>query len=755
MRAYTGGSDHDRTRRSSLRDLVLGLFAAHGCGDDDEHPVVDAGRDGATVDGGTEAGSFSTDTPDGGGEAGPAATFALTILHTNDLHSHLWGHNPEADYTPATPNDDATVGGFARLATAIGTQKAMAQAAGNPVLLLDAGDFMMGTLFQLAATTNATELQLMQAVGYDASTLGNHEFDWTPRGLAAILKAAATKGVTLPLVASNLRFNPAAPEDDELEAFKDPGPHQDQAGEDAAKRAQGRLLRPARQPGPDLRALGQAADVRSHRHDGHGSVADLRANDHVDLVIALSHSGISEQGQGEDRALAAAVPGIDVIISGHTHQKLTQPVTVGTTLIVTAGAYGEYLGRLDLEVRKTGGAVSGVAVKGYQLLPIDDQTPGNPQTQAAVDSAVAGLDMALAPAGLSYKKAVAETSFDLLVPPFVETTVGDLVTDAFRATTTALDPTDPPALAVEANGQLRAPLFKGKTGVLWFSDLYRVTPIGIGPDGKPGYPLITYYLNGKDLKAGLEVGAGAMSPPLGDDAYFLQLSGLQADYKRSNPLFQRVTAARLVPPTGPPVAIDLTDTTKCYKVVTTLYLGALFSLVSTVSQGLLSVQAKEKDCQTPVTNLETHLVDAIPPPPASRSSSSTRRSSATSRSCPTPISTACPRCQPRTPRPRAASTRPPEKRGLDHANHRPPFRGAGCGRRRRMHARRRHRSSTGGDGVRSGRGPAARAGALLRGEGPDDRAYRLGARASPYPPIATTRRRCPRPSASSTSICNR
>src|SRR3954453_4176982 len=77
---------------------------------------------------------------------------------------------------------------------------------------------------------------------------------------------------------------------------------------------------------------------------------ELREVDHVDLVIALSHSGIDAQGHGEDADLAAAVPGIDVIVSGHTHDVLPQPAKVGDTLIVTAGSYSGYLGELSLTV---------------------------------------------------------------------------------------------------------------------------------------------------------------------------------------------------------------------------------------------------------------------------------------------------------------------------------------------------------------------------------------------------------------------
>ena len=131
----------------------------------------------------------------GRGRRGAGDHLSLTILHTNDLHSHLWGHSPEADYTPATLDDDPTLGGFARLAAAIKAERA---SAGADVLLLDGGDFLMGTLFHLAGTSKAPELKLMQALGYDAAAIGNHEFDFTPAGLAAGGRGRPHRGGDLP-----------------------------------------------------------------------------------------------------------------------------------------------------------------------------------------------------------------------------------------------------------------------------------------------------------------------------------------------------------------------------------------------------------------------------------------------------------------------------------------------------------------------------------------------------------------------------
>ncbi len=534
----------------------------------------------------------------------------LLVLHTNDIHSHLMGHAPERDYTPGEAGDDATRGGMARLATAIGRARALAGAAGTPVLQLDAGDFMMGTLFELLANREATELAMMQALGYDATTLGNHELDWTPLGLAAILQAAASKQITLPILSSNMSFSEADAGDDALEDVA--------AATGALPRKLiktvgeikvglfGLLGANAVEVTPQSSPLAfEPIDAAAER-----MVAELREVDGVDVVIALSHSGIDREGRGEDAVLAAAVPGIDLIVSGHTHDTLEQPVQIGDTLIVTAGSYSAYLGALELTITKpaqAGGRAS-LAVDGYTLFDIDDTLPADAATQAGIEQYIAGLDAAaLMPQGLGYRQVVAETSADLLLPALEEAPVGNLVADAYRTVVSALDPSEPPALAFDANGQLRAPILKGSTGEIWFADLFRVLPIGIGPDGVPGFPLVSFYLNARDIRSGLELNG---APELTGNDVFLQISGMQVEYDASRPRFQRVSRLSLVTG-GAPIELDVADRTTCYRVVTTNYVAGLLGLVSGRTGGLLSVEAKDADCTTRV-NPVTRLIDADP-----------------------------------------------------------------------------------------------------------------------------------------------
>ncbi|HEY7375639.1 MAG TPA: bifunctional UDP-sugar hydrolase/5'-nucleotidase [Polyangia bacterium] len=545
--------------------------------------------------------------PDGG-DAGPepGTPQKLLILHTNDIHSHLMGFAPEADYTPASPNDDATRGGMARLASAIGAAKASAAADGTPVLLLDAGDFMMGTLFEFLATKASPELKLMQGLGYDATTIGNHELDWTPHGLAGILQAAVTNGAMFPILSSNMNFSATDPGDDDLKAIADMGVIQPKLIKMVGGLKVGffgLLGANAAQVTPQKAPLTfDAIDVAAAR-----MVKELRETDQVDLVIALSHSGIDHTGQGEDAVLASKVPGIDIIISGHTHETLDQPVKVGGTLIVTAGAYTGFLGEMSLTVTPSGTPGMppvDVTVDDYKLLTIDDMITGDPTTQGAVDAYIGGFDAALMSSGLAYKAVVASTGGDLGLPARQEAPVGNLVTDAYVAIAAAVQPSDPPVLGVEANGQLRAPIIKGTTGKIWLADLFRVTPLGIGPDQIPGYPLVTFYLNAKDIRSGLELGG---APEVVSNDLFLQLSSKwKVTYDLSKPLFGRVTSVKLNDQ-----ALDLADTKTCYKVVTTNYVAGLLGVVEMQTSNLLKVQAKDQDCMT-LIDPTTRFVDADP-----------------------------------------------------------------------------------------------------------------------------------------------
>lgn len=539
---------------------------------------------------------------------GDTRSSSLVILHTNDLHSYLMGHDPEADYTPLSPNDDATVGGFARLAAQISNERAAA--AKTPVLLVDSGDFMMGTPFEVLALSKAAELVEMGWMGYDAIDLGNHEFDWSPRGLAGIIAAARAGGFSVPLLASNMQYDPVSPADDDLQLLEFAGAIQRTTIKTLSNGLRvgifGLLGKSAAQVTPQARPLtfaDQAATAQA-------IVDRLRNVDKVDLVICLSHSGTDESGHGEDEDLAQAVgaagrPGIDVIISGHTHVALTNPVQVNNTLIVQAGSYGTNLGRLELRVSR--GPNAAVSVSSYKLIPINDSILGDGPTQARVDRYIDAVDSLVAP--FRYRAVLSNTSFDLPAPVFGESGLGNLVADAYQAVVSGIE--GPVDLAVESSGNIRSGILKGTTGRVWFADLFRVLPLGIGPDARPGYPLVSFYVSGRELKAGMEI-TGASTDVLRSNDYFLQVSnGTTVTFAFAAAPFNRVRSIRLR--SGD---VDLADTSRCYKVVSTLYLGSLLGLVSQFTGGALSITPKLSDCQTPIRDLNTRIVRFGGPPAA-------------------------------------------------------------------------------------------------------------------------------------------
>ena len=535
----------------------------------------------------------------GGGRSGsgPDASRKLLILHTNDLHSHLNGHDAEADYSPLTTGNDATIGGIARLAAQVGRERAGAGSAS--VLLLDAGEFMMGTPFEALALSASAELAEMSRMGYDAITLGNHEFDWTPRALAGIIGAAVGAGAQTPIVATNLQFDPVSPADDDLQRLETLGYIQRKLvktlpnglkvgifglmGKDAINAAA--AAAPLTFADPILTAQAMADQLRNI--------------DKVDVVIALSHGGIDAAGKGEDADLAKAVGGpgkanIDVIISGHTHVALDQPVRVNSTLIVQAGSHGENLGRLEIDVPTAGGSVSALS---YRLVKIDDTIAADPVTQARVDGYINMIDALINP--FKYRQPITRTNFDLKRASFVETTIGDLVTDAFRTAASALD--GPVDVAIVSNGEIRTNIAKGATGVVWFADAFRVVPLGIGPDARPGYPLVTLYLNGRDMKAAMEVGAAAVDV-FGAET-FLQVSGMSFAYDPAAPPFNRV---KTVSVGG--AAVNLNDTTRCYKVAASLFVASAMAQIRLFTAGALSITPKLADCATAVTDVSTRIL---------------------------------------------------------------------------------------------------------------------------------------------------
>jgi 5'-nucleotidase/UDP-sugar diphosphatase len=528
----------------------------------------------------------------------------VTIVHTNDMHSHLQGFSPEGDYSPLVTGNDATIGGISRLASLI--RGVRAQRA-NPVLAIDAGDFLMGSLFHMVSREEAVELRLLKAIGYDAVGLGNHEFDLMPDGLARILSSAYDRGGMPLVVFSSAVFDAKNAKDDSLQQAFDRGLVKRHAVIDAGGLKVG-LFAVIGDNAAEVAPFASPVTFRPAAEVAKEMVSLLREQEKVDLVVCISHSGLwDDPEKSEDELLAKAVPGIDVIISGHTHTKIDKPRVVAGTIIVQAWEKAKQLGVLDLAVD-----AGKVSLKAWRALPVDDATAGDWLVQGAVDAAIAEIDRAvLAPHGLSYHQEIVETSADMAMTND-ENGLGNLVADAIRwyANRAAADSPDPTRVAVafESNGIIHDDIRKGTTGRIQVSDLFRVLPLGVGMDGTMAYPLIGVYLTAGEIKKALEI-VTSIYPMKGSD-YFLQCSGLRFAYNPNRMLFDRVTRIDLGSEEEGWTPLDYSASSReLYRITANLYNATFLKIVGSYTYHVLDIVPKDREGK-PIADLVMARLDA-------------------------------------------------------------------------------------------------------------------------------------------------
>jgi 5'-nucleotidase len=258
----------------------------------------------------------------------PAADTTITILHTNDTHSQI---------DPLPPNDrNAGKGGVARRATLV--RKIRQE---NPnTLLVDAGDVLQGTPY-FNFYRGEVEYKAMSAIGYDAGTLGNHEFDNGVEALAAALKFA-----NFELVSANYDVKGTV-----LEGRVKPYVVKTVGGIRVGLFGLGispvALITPA-----NFKGITYNDPVVSARE----VVKTLREKERCALVVCMSHLGYYVNGERGDSFIASQVDGIDFIASGHTHTFMEIPVLQkqpcgADTMIFQVGKSGIYVGRIDFTFR--------------------------------------------------------------------------------------------------------------------------------------------------------------------------------------------------------------------------------------------------------------------------------------------------------------------------------------------------------------------------------------------------------------------
>lgn len=292
----------------------------------------------------------------------PASAFArlVQIIHTNDLHSHL------------EHSEDKNFGGYAAVKATIDTLRNESAAQGIESLVLDAGDFSEGSQFYLADRGEAT-WRAMDAMGYDAVTIGNH--DWLA-GHDDIERMVTKVNPSFNFLGANFIFN---------EKYKGLKKH----------------LKPYAmftRAGLRIAVLGLTTPefvFNWRADDGYIWPADAEAASILpalrrksDIVIALTHLGVMA-----DISLVRKTAGIDVLVGGHSHTRLSEPIYIidkraQRVPIVQAGAHGEFVGDLLVDIEPGQEA----KVIRYRLVPVDANGPKDAKVEEAVHAVREKLD---------------------------------------------------------------------------------------------------------------------------------------------------------------------------------------------------------------------------------------------------------------------------------------------------------------------------------------------------------------------------
>jgi 5'-nucleotidase/UDP-sugar diphosphatase len=513
----------------------------------------------------------------------------FTILHTNDMHSAFIGLGPASDYTPFTLNDDKTRGGYARLGALIAKRKKARKDQG-PVLVLDAGDYSMGTAFGAATREIGGELQLMGRMGYDATTYGNHEFDYGPEGLGKSIGVAAKAGRVPAVLASNTSFAASDATLADLQRLTKEGVvRRYQVIERGGIRFGlfGVIGKEA-----IFYANGGAVTFTDFIEAAREMVKVLRETEKVDVVIALSHGGVQKgkdgrYTSGDDVQLAESVPGIDVVIGGHSHTELQEATIVNNrTPVVQTGKEGKNLGELVVTLEN-----GNLKVDSYRLYPIDDILAGDRAIADEIEKLKKSVTAAVfASRGYSVDQPLAIIPQDLpntYTDIAAGTILANLVTDSFREATKA-------DIGFTANGLMRAGLARGKSGVQTVYDIFAVAPLGYGVvDTTAGSALVTGYFTGLDLKNLLEF--WLLDNPAHPGEFFPRASGMRFRYDQSRQKFDVVTTIEMGDLDRGYRAIDITGKDeRLYSLTCPLMLGKFIVDIPKTTKGKLALVPKNK-----------------------------------------------------------------------------------------------------------------------------------------------------------------
>lgn len=393
-----------------------------------------------------------------------AAPQNVTILHFNDFHGNV-----------LTPEAEDALGGLARIAGMVEQIRAENAQAGATTLLLIAGDILQGTPLSTVFHGEA-DFAALNRMDVSAMALGNHEFDYGMPNLHRLVEMAQ-----FPILAANIRRKV-----DNTQFL--PGTERFVIGDE--------MLVVIGLTTPETRVTTMPSNVADLTFEDPAQTAAMlaeritRSTDRV--VVALTHLG-----HDEDRQLARDVPALDVIVGGHSHTQVDEAVRVGSTLVVQAKAYGEYLGRLDLVIDD-----GKVCSYDYRLIPMDSSVPEEPEVAAVIADYQQRLDdeikrvVGYAAVPLDGERENVRSG---------ETNLGNAITDAMRLVSGA-------PIALHNGGGIRASI---DAGPITLEEVMQVLPFG--------NEVATLELTGAQLRQIL--GRSIAQPrPFGG---FLHVSGLR------------------------------------------------------------------------------------------------------------------------------------------------------------------------------------------------------------------------------------
>jgi len=524
----------------------------------------------------------------------------ISILFTADLHSNF---DPARFMTE--DGNVAERGGFARMQTAINSVRERYPNS----FLFDAGDWSMGTIFQTIFTQQAPEMRLMGQLGFDAAAIGNHEFDYHGAGFTEMLNAAMVSGDTLPgLALANIDWD---------SMFADPALATDAQALKAAMEQYGVALdyMLIERGGVTAAVFGvmgprpityiPEAGLLFHDYieTAGAVVARIQAETDADIIIALSHSGFNPADPlgSACGALANAVDGIDLLISGHSHNIVYDPVIINGTIIVSAGARTFQLGHIVL-----GQYGERFVVERHQIIPIGEDLPKDLEVQAQIDDFRVMVDQ--------YYLSMFEFAYDqvLAYAPFPFTPIenfgrhlgeeplGNLIANAYIYAVQRAEGEHftPIYAAIAPHGVIRASFPQGPITV---ADAFAVSSLGIGPDGVPGFPLVSLYLYGSELRTLAEIDISVSTLMSGARLY---IAGLTYTFNPNRLLLNRVTSVQLMDLSG---NVSDLENDRLYRVIGGLYSAQMLSTVESLSFGLLQLTPKDA-YGNPIENMEDHIV---------------------------------------------------------------------------------------------------------------------------------------------------